>query len=106
MISKPAISYDIREARELLANGAPHEAAKQLGRIMENLELLLNPSGGRKTTGASAADEFGRANVEALRVFCDHAIAAVARGDNDRALTVLNDAQRYWHALLTAPDGN
>ena len=106
MISKPAISYDLREARELLANGAPHEAAKHIGRIIENLEFLLSPSRRRKETEASAADEFGRANVEALRVSCDHAIAAIARGDNDRALKVLHDAQSFWDAPLTAPVGN
>jgi hypothetical protein len=103
MIAKQALSYDLREVRDLLATRDRHQAAKQLGRIIENLEFLLSPSGGRKKTEASAADELGRHNVEALRAFCDQAAAAVVRGDNDRALTVLHDAQSFWDELPEVP---
>ena len=106
MISKQAISYDLREARELLASGLPDEARKHIGRIIENLEFLLSPSGGRMKTGASAADQFGRANVEALRVLCEQATAKVVLGDNDGALAVLHAAQRFCDTRLTAPKGS
>ena len=103
MISKQALSYDLREVRDLLAIRDRHQAGKQLGRIIENLEFLLSPSGGRKKTESSAADELGRHNVEALRAFCDQAVAAVVRGDSDRALTVLHDAQSFWDELPEVP---
>ena len=103
MISKQALSYDLREVlrevRDLLATRDRHKAAKQLDRIIENLEFLLSPSGGRKNTEASPADEIGRHNVEALRAFCDQAAAAVVRGDHDHALTALHDAQSFWDEL-------
>jgi hypothetical protein len=103
MISKQALSYDLHEVRNLLATRDRHQAAKQLGRIIENLKVLLSPSGGRKNTEASAADELGRHNVESLRAFCDQAAAAVVHGDNDRAQTVLHDAQRFWDELPEVP---
>jgi hypothetical protein len=103
MISKQALSYDLREIVGLLANRDRHLAAQQLRRIIENLEFLLSPAGGRKNKEASAADELGRHNVEALRAFCGHAAAAVVRGDNDHALAVLHDAQSFWDELPELP---
>ena len=103
MISKQALSYDLREVRDLLATRDRHQAAKQLGRIIENLEFLLSPSGGRKNTKVSAADELGRQNVEALRAFCGQAAAAVVHGDNEQALTVLHNAQSFWDELPEVP---
>jgi hypothetical protein len=103
MISKQALSYDLREVHDLLVTRDRHQAAKQLGRIIENLEFLLSPSGGRKNTEASPADELGRHNVEALRAFCDQAAAAVVRGDSSRALTVLHETQSFWDELPELP---
>lgn len=103
MISKQAISYDLHEARELLASGQALEARKQIERIVENLGFLLSPSGGRRKADVSGADEFGRNNVEALKVFCDHAIVAIARRDNDRAMRALHDAQHFWDDLPATP---
>ena len=103
MISKQALSYDLREVRDLLATRDRHQAAKQLGRILENLEFLLSRSGGRKNTEASPADELGRHNVAALRAFCDQAAAAVVRGDSVRALTLIYDAQSFWDELPEVP---
>ena len=105
MISKQALSYDLREILCLLANRDRHQAAQQLRRIIENLEFLLSPAGGRKNKEASAADELGRHNVDALRAFCGQAAAAVVRGDNDHALAVLHDAQSFWDEFPELPGG-
>src|SRR5260370_23239128 len=103
MKPKQAMSYALREVRVLLATREGQQAAKQLGRIIEKLEFRLSPSGGRKNTKVSAADELGRHNVEALRAFCGQAAAAVVHGDNDQALTVLHDAQSFWDELPEVP---
>lgn len=103
MLSKQAISYDLHEARELLATGQALEARKQIDRIVENLGFLLSSSGGRKKAEASGADQFGRNNVEALRALCDNAAAAIARRDNSRALKALHDAQHFWDDLPAKP---
>jgi hypothetical protein len=99
MISREAVSFDLEETLAILASGQSTEARKQLGQIIENLRFLLSPSGGRKNKDSTAADELGRANVEALFTLCDQAAAAIALRDNDLALRVMNDAARFWDAL-------
>jgi hypothetical protein len=103
MISREAIAYDLREARDHIAGGQTHAARTQIVSLLENLHLLLHPPGGAarlsSETNKCAADEFGRDNVLALGVFCDQAIKVMAHRDHDRAELILNNAQKFWDGL-------
>ena len=101
MISREAISYDLHETRAALASGHADEAHRQLDHIIEDLKFLLSqPGRGRRLSlGTSAEDDVGRNYVETLFTLCDQARAALTRGENPLALTVLIDAKRFWDAL-------
>jgi hypothetical protein len=106
MISREAIAYDLREARDHIAGGQTHAARTQIVSLLENLHLLLHPPGGAarfsSETQKCAADEFGRDNIVALGILCDQAIKVMAHRDHDRAELILNNAQKFWAGVPRA----
>ena len=83
MISKEAIAYDLREARERLAHRQTKEVRRHIDLTMENLKYLLVPQRNRlkkrdEQSQACPADDLGRENIEALRASCEQAAEAVA----------------------------
>ena len=103
MISKEAISYDLREAREHIAGGQTNAARIQIVALLENLHLLLHPPGGparlKNEPRSCGADEFGRDNVLMLGAFCDEAMKLMAHRDRDRAGSILDKARRFWDEM-------
>jgi hypothetical protein len=103
MISREAVAYDLREARDHIAGGLTHAARLQIMALLENLELLLQsprgPTRSSNETQSCGADEFGRDNVLMLGVFCGQAIKVMANRDRDRAKLILDRAQRFWDGL-------
>ena len=84
MISKKAISYDLREARSAVQSGLKKEAEMHIEALIANLELLLHPlrgAKGRTENPVFPADRFGRERVRSLHVFCSEAAHALIRND-------------------------
>ena len=99
MISKEAISYDLRESRSALKTGLKKEAEGHLEMLIANLQLLLEPRRGarcRTEDPAYPADRFGRERVRSLHVFCCEAAHALTRNDPNWADALLQRAQKMW----------
>lgn len=103
MISKTAISYDLHEALERISRGCPADAGRQIGRLVERLDFMLTPNRpGNKKPLASApcsADEFGRENVQTVRLLCQRASQAINLHQNDEAELILRLADDLWEAV-------
>ena len=99
MISKEAISYDLRESRSALKSGLKKEAERHIEMLIANLQLLLEPlrgPRGRTEDPAYPADRFGRERVRSLHVFCCEAAHALVRHDTTWADALLERAQKTW----------
>ena len=103
MITKTAISYDLREALEQISRGYAVDAGRRIGQLVERLDFMLTPYGqGNKKLPASfpcSADEFGRENVNAVRLLCQQASQAIDVNQSDEAQSLLRQADDLWEAV-------
>jgi hypothetical protein len=103
MISKTAISYDLHEALEQISRGYAAGASQRIGRLVERLDFMLTPYGpGNNMLPASApcsADEFGRENVQTVRLLCQRASRAIDVHQSEKAQSLLRQADDLWEAV-------
>lgn len=102
MISREAIAYDLREARDHISGGQTQAARLQIAALMENLQLLLHAPGPAtrfRENQLCGTDQFGRDDILMLEVFCGQAIKVMAHSNRERAELILDKAQRFWDGL-------
>jgi GAF domain-containing protein len=103
MISKTAISYDLHEALEQISCGYTADAGRQIGRLVERLDFMLTPYGpGNKRPPSSSpcsADEFGRENVQTVRLLCQRASQAIDLHQSEEAQSLLRQADDLLEAV-------
>jgi hypothetical protein len=103
VISKEAISHDLRDIYERIARSQLTDAQELIGRLVEDLDILALPQMNRRQRVAGdpqcGADEFGGQNVASLRGFCERAMEAVRQGSEDRAELCIEAARKFWDAL-------
>ena len=102
MITKTAITYDLREALQQISRGYAADAGRRLGRLVERLDSMLTPGGPRGPkleSSPCAADEFGRKNVHAVRLLCKQASHAIDLHHSEEAQSILHKANDLWEAV-------